>query len=76
MSAAIALADPSVAVIGGTWGRNDAFIDELRQQLQTSPRPLEIRTSALAVEPDMSGARAACLARLRDLIALQGTDVL
>jgi predicted NBD/HSP70 family sugar kinase len=69
LSAAIALADPATAVIGGAWGRDERFIAALQKVLSDSPRELRVARSRLDDQPELSGARAACLERLRDVIA-------
>src|SRR4051794_7480487 len=61
LSAGIAMADPSAAVLGGDWGRCAGFVDALRRELEDSPRPVPIVTSAVDQDPELSGARNACL---------------
>ncbi len=68
LDAAIALADPEVVVVGGCWGRDDAFLDELRRRSADLPRQVPVLAAVVADRPERSGARAAALEQLREVI--------
>jgi predicted NBD/HSP70 family sugar kinase len=68
LMAAVALADPGAIVVGGSWGREDAFLSALRDEFARSPRRVPVVGSGLASEPELVGARTAGLEQLRDAI--------
>lgn len=68
LEAVTALADPEVVVVGGAWGREEAFVDELRRRSVGLPRPVPVVPAAVRDEPQLSGARASALQQLRELV--------
>jgi len=68
LGAAIALADPEMVVVGGAWGRDVAFVDELRRRSADLPRPVPVVAALDDDRPQLSGARAAALHRLRESV--------
>ncbi|GAA3722590.1 ROK family transcriptional regulator [Terrabacter ginsenosidimutans] len=68
LEAVIALADPEVVVVGGGWGREEAFVDELRRRSAGLPRQVPVVPAVIDDEPQLAGARAAALAQLREIV--------
>jgi predicted NBD/HSP70 family sugar kinase len=66
LSAAVALADPAVVVVGGPWGGH--LLEAIAREAAASPRPVPVESAALRDEPALAGAREAAVERLRDLI--------
>jgi predicted NBD/HSP70 family sugar kinase len=69
VAAAIALADPELVVVGGSWGRDPRVIGALTECLAAAPRTVPLRATVPADHPDHVGARTHGLAELRTLIA-------
>ncbi|MYQ49471.1 ROK family protein, partial [Streptomyces sp. SID4985] len=67
LSAAVALTDPDVVVVGGEWGGLPVMIDAIRHQVTGGPRPVPV-TAATVTAPELTGARARAVEELRDLI--------
>jgi predicted NBD/HSP70 family sugar kinase len=57
LAALVALADPQLVVIGGSWGTHPAFVEALTEQLTRLPRRLPVRAAQATNEPSLSGAR-------------------
>jgi predicted NBD/HSP70 family sugar kinase len=57
LAALVALADPQLVVIGGSWGTCPAFVEALTEQLTRLPRRLPVRAAQATNEPSLSGAR-------------------
>ena len=68
LSAAVALADPAVVVIGGPWGRDPRLLEAIRAAFAHAPRHVPVEAAAIDAEPALTGARAAALQQLRDAI--------
>lgn len=67
LSAAVALADPALIVLGGEWGRLPRMRTAIDRQLAHGPRP--VRVEAATVEsPELTAARGRAVAELRELI--------
>ena len=69
LAAVVALADPEVVVVGGTWGPEPAVLDAITDELRRLPRPVPIRTARVTDRPSLAGARDHALARLRAAVA-------
>ena len=68
VSAAVALADPSVVLAGGPWGRDPAILSALARELAQAPRRVPVAAAAIVDEPALAGARHAALEQLRDAV--------
>src|SRR3954464_8064120 len=68
LGAAVALADPEVVVVGGAWGRDELFVDELRRRSADLPRQVPVVAAVVGERPELAGARSAALKQLRELI--------
>jgi predicted NBD/HSP70 family sugar kinase len=66
LSAAVALADPAVIVLGGPWGRH--VLPAVAREFARAPRHVPVEAAAVEHEPALTGARAAALRELRDAI--------
>jgi predicted NBD/HSP70 family sugar kinase len=66
LSAAVALADPAVILLGGPWGRH--VLAAVRGEFERAPRHVPVEPAAVVDEPALAGARAAALHDLRDAI--------
>lgn len=65
LSAAVALADPAVVLLGGPWGRDPRVLSAIEREFARAPRHVPIE---VADEPALTGARETALRRLRDAI--------
>jgi predicted NBD/HSP70 family sugar kinase len=68
LAAVVALVDPEVIVIGGTWGRQPAMLDAISAEFQHLPRHVPIRAAQFTDEPALAGARGHALRSLRSAI--------
>ncbi|HET7725681.1 MAG TPA: hypothetical protein VFK68_13670, partial [Propionibacteriaceae bacterium] len=68
LEAAVALTDPEVVVLGGAWGRDPAVVGALRRCMVDLPRAVDVVPACLADQPQLAGARAAALEKLREAI--------
>lgn len=73
LAAVVALADPSLVVIGGTWGRHPVILEAVAVELARHPRHTQVRAAAVTVEPSLVGARYAALERLRTSVVARAT---
>ena len=68
LSAAVALADPAVVLIGGAWGRHPSVLAAVAREFTQAPRHVPVQTAAVDDEPALTGAREMALRQLRDAI--------
>jgi predicted NBD/HSP70 family sugar kinase len=68
LSAAVALADPAVVLLGGPWGRHPAVLAAVAREFRRAPRNVPVAASAVQDEPALTGAREAALQQLRNAI--------
>jgi predicted NBD/HSP70 family sugar kinase len=68
LSAAVALADPAVVLVGGPWGGEPEILEAVASELAAAPRSVPV---AAAASPPLAGARGAAIDRLRDAIVAQ-----
>ncbi|WP_020143161.1 ROK family transcriptional regulator [Terracoccus sp. 273MFTsu3.1] len=68
LEAAVALVDPEKVVVGGAWGSDEAMVGELRRRSADLPRRVPVVVAAVTQQPQLVGARAEALQRLRDVI--------
>jgi predicted NBD/HSP70 family sugar kinase len=66
LSAAVALVDPEVVVVGGPWG--SSVLELLAREFAQAPRHVPVEAAGVADEPALAGAREAALDQLRDAI--------
>lgn len=65
LSAAVALTDPRLVVLGGSWGAHPAMLEGVRADFGAQPRCVPVRAAAVLDEPSLRGARAHALRQLR-----------
>jgi predicted NBD/HSP70 family sugar kinase len=68
LAAVLALADPELIIIGGSWGSHPVILDVISTATARLPRPVPIRAAGLTTEPSLAGARLEALDRLRSAI--------
>ena len=70
LTAATALCDPQIIVIGGAWGATHRLIEAVQRAFAHQPRTVPIQSALAADEPSLTGARASAIANLRtDIIS-------
>ena len=68
LSAAVALADPAVVLVGGPWGRDPGVLAAIQSAFGQAARHVPVEAAAIDEEPALAGAREAALQQLRDAI--------
>jgi predicted NBD/HSP70 family sugar kinase len=68
VTALVALADPQVVVVGGTWGTHPAIIEAVSDRPVHWARDVPIRAARVATEAQLAGARGRALADIRTVI--------
>jgi predicted NBD/HSP70 family sugar kinase len=68
LSAAVALADPALVLVGGRWGRHPAVLDAVAREFARAPRHVRVEAATVNDEPALAGAREAALRELRDAV--------
>ena len=67
-AALVALTDPGLVIIGGSWGRHPVIIDALSSAFARLPQHVPVRAAELTGQPSLAGARSDALDRLRSAI--------
>src|ERR1700733_3277200 len=79
LAAVVALADPELIIIGGSWGGHPLILDVIATASAPMPRHAPVRAAKLTAEPSLRGARTAALSLLRSAIVAAaqrtGTDL-
>jgi predicted NBD/HSP70 family sugar kinase len=65
LRAVVALTDPAVVVLGGSWGSHPALVEEIRDQVSSLPRPVPVRAARVTSESALSGTRRRAVEELR-----------
>ena len=65
LAAVVALCDPELVVIGGSWGTDPLILEAITTAFTRMPRHVPVRAAKLRAEPSLAGARADALTRLR-----------
>ena len=68
ISAAVALTDPAVVVIGGTWGANPVVLGAVRAVCDRLARPVALRPAVVTQDAPLGGAREQAVLDLRSAI--------
>jgi predicted NBD/HSP70 family sugar kinase len=74
LAAVVALADPGVVVIGGSWGAHPVILDAITAAFTVMPRHVAVRAAKLGTRASLAGARADALDRLRSAIVTAAAD--
>lgn len=73
LTALVALSDPALIVLGGSWG--PAVLDTVREEFKRQPRSVPIRANILNGSASLTGARAHAMHQLRSaILATRGVD--
>ncbi len=67
LSAAVALVDPRLIVLGGAWGNEPAMVEAIGEQFAGTPRHVPLAAARVRA-PEITGARAQAVEELRELI--------
>ena len=65
LAAVVALSDPELIIIGGSWGAHPLILDAITTAFAPMPRHVAVRAAKLSAEPSLTGARTDALNRLR-----------
>jgi predicted NBD/HSP70 family sugar kinase len=68
LAALVALTDPRLVVLGGTWGPHPAVVRAVSATLARQPRPVPVRAARVTAEPPLAGARPRALRDLRTVV--------
>jgi predicted NBD/HSP70 family sugar kinase len=68
LAALVALADPQLIIIGGSWGSHPLILDTISTATAHLPRHTPVRAAQLTTEPSLAGARLEALNLLRTAI--------
>src|SRR4051812_20593262 len=72
LSAAVALTDPAVILLGGPWAAS--VLEAVAHEFARSPRHVPVNAATVTDEPALTGARATALEQLRDTIVNAATQ--
>jgi predicted NBD/HSP70 family sugar kinase len=72
LSAVVALTDPALVLLGGSWGRDPSVLAAVARAFADAPRSVPVEASAVTDEPALVAARATALEQLRDAIVAAG----
>ncbi|MER8030114.1 ROK family transcriptional regulator [Streptomyces bauhiniae] len=67
LTAAVALTDPALIVLGGEWGRLPLMRAAIERHLAAGPRPVSVVTATVD-SPELTAARERAVAELRELV--------
>jgi predicted NBD/HSP70 family sugar kinase len=70
LSAVVALIDPAVVLVGGSWGRHPSVLAAVAREFAGAPRHVPVEAAAVNDEPALAAAREAALQQLRDAIVI------
>jgi predicted NBD/HSP70 family sugar kinase len=68
LAGVIALADPELIIIGGSWGSHPVVLDIISAASAHLPRHVPVQAATLTTEPSLAGVRLEALSRLRSTI--------
>jgi predicted NBD/HSP70 family sugar kinase len=68
LSAVVALTDPAVVLVGGSWGRHPSVLAAVAREFADAPRHVGVEAAAVTDEPALAAARETALPQLRDAI--------
>jgi predicted NBD/HSP70 family sugar kinase len=67
-SAVVALTDPAIVLLGGSWGRDPRVLAAVARECAAAPRSVGVEAAAMLDEPAPVAARDTALQQLRDAI--------
>jgi predicted NBD/HSP70 family sugar kinase len=65
LAAVVALTDPAIVILGGTWGSHPAMIEEICAHFRQQPRSVPVRAARVTTEPALRGAHGRAVHELR-----------
>jgi predicted NBD/HSP70 family sugar kinase len=68
LSAVVALTDPAVVLVGGSWGRHPSVLAAVAREFADAPRDVPVEAAVVNDEPALAAARETALQQLRDAI--------
>ncbi len=68
LSAAVALTDPAVVLVGGPWGRHPSVLAAVAREFAAAPLDVPIHAATVTGEPSLAAARETALQQLRDAV--------
>jgi predicted NBD/HSP70 family sugar kinase len=68
LAAIVALTDPGLVIIGGSWGRHPVVMEAISSAFARLPRHVPVRAAELTDQPSLAGARSDAVRRLRSAI--------
>jgi predicted NBD/HSP70 family sugar kinase len=68
LAAVVALADPQLVIVGGSWGSHPTILDVISTATAQLPRRAPVQAAELTTEPSLAGARLEALDQLRSAI--------
>ncbi len=68
LAAIVALADPGLVIIGGSWGRHPVVMEAISSAFAGLSRHVPVRAAELTDQPSLAGARSDAVRRLRSAI--------
>ena len=68
LSAMVALTDPAVVLVGGSWGRHPSVLAAVAREFEDAPRHVPVEGAAVTGEPPLAAVRETALQQLRDAI--------
>ena len=68
LAAVVALADPQLIIVGGSWGSHPTVLDVISTATARLPRRAPVQAAELTTEPALAGARLEALDQLRSAI--------
>ena len=68
LSAVVALTNPAVVLVGGSWGRHPSVLAAVAHEFADTPRNVPVQAAAVNDEPALAAARETALQQLRDAV--------
>ena len=65
LAAVVALADPALVLLGGTWGSHPTLVAHVAETFARMPRSVTVRAATVTDQPSLAGARQEALRQLR-----------
>ena len=72
LAAILAIADPSIIVLGGSWGSHPTMVEAIGRAFTQAPRHAPVRAAAITDRPALAGARQAAITSLQASIIASG----
>ena len=73
LSAVVALTDPAVVLVGGSWGLHPSVLAAVAREFADAPRAVPVEAATVGDEPALAAARDTAVHQLRDAIVAART---